>query len=50
MLSMRELEVEASCAKADPVEIKVVNIDVGWVLDDWKCRFVVKMNNTTGVD
>ena len=43
VLSIQELEVEVSCAKSDPVEIKVVNIDVGLVLDDCKEIFVTKM-------
>ena len=50
VLSMQELEVEASCAKADPVDIKVGNIDVGRGWDDWKERFVKKIGSTTGVD
>ena len=39
-----------SCAKTNPVEIKVGNIDVVWGWDDWKDRFVTKMGSTTGVD
>ena len=50
MLNVRELEVEVSCAKADPVEIKVGKIDVGWGWYDWKERFVTNMGSTTGVD
>ena len=47
---MRELEVEVSCAKYDPVEIKVGKIDAGWVWDYWKQSLVTKMGSTTGVD
>ena len=50
VLSIQELEVEVSCAKYDPVEIKVVNIDVGLVLDDCKEIFVTKMGIRAGVD
>ena len=50
MLSVRELEVEVSCAKADPVEIKVGKVDIGWGLYGWKKRFVTKMGSTAGVD
>ena len=50
VLSVRELEVEVSCAKSDPVDIKVVKIDVGWGWNEWKERFVAKMGSTTGVD
>ena len=39
VLIVRELKVELSCAKYDTVEIKVVNIDVGWGWNDWKERF-----------
>ena len=50
MLSMCELEVDISYAKADPVEIKVGNINAGWRWDDWKERFDTKMGSTAGVD
>ena len=30
VLIVQELEVEVSCTKDDPVEIKVGKIDVGW--------------------
>ena len=33
VLIVRELEVEISCAKSEPVEIKVGNIDAGWGWD-----------------
>ena len=49
-MSVQELEVEASCTKADPVDIKVENIDVGQGYDDWKEKFVTKMGITTCVD
>ena len=39
-----------SCAKDDPVEIKVGKIGVGWGRCDWKERFVTNMGSTTGVD
>ena len=47
---VQELEVEASCAKADPVEIKVGKVDIGWGWYGWKERFVTKMGSTAGVD
>ena len=50
VLSMQELEVEVSCAKADPVDIKVGNINVRWGWGDCKERFVMNMGITTGVD
>ena len=50
MLSVRELEVEVSCAKDDPVETKVGNIDVGQGWDDCKERFDTKIGITNGVD
>ena len=50
MLSVQKLEVEVSCAKSNPVEVKVGKFDVGWGWDDCKNRFVTKMGSTTGVD
>ena len=44
------LEVEVRCTKSDPVDIKVVKIDVGWGWDDLKERFVTNRGITTGVD
>ena len=49
-MSVQELEVEVSCAKDDPVEIKVGKIDVGQGWDDWKERFDTKIGITNGVD
>ena len=50
LLSVRELKVDRSCAKADPVDIKVGNINVRWGWGDCKERFVMNMGITTGVD
>ena len=47
---MKKLEVEVSCSKANPVEIKVGNIDAVWGWDDKKEKFVKKMGSTTYVD
>ena len=50
VLSVQELEVEVSCANADTFDIKLGNIDVAWVWDDWKEMFVTNMGGTTCVD
>ena len=50
MLSVKELQVEVSCAKENLVVIKVGNIDVGWGLDDWNERFFINMGSITGFD
>ena len=43
VLSVQELEVEVSFAKAYRVKIKVGKIDVGWGWYDWKDSFFTKM-------
>ena len=50
VMIMLELEVEISCARSDPFEIKVVKIDVGWGCNDCKERFVTKMESKRGID
>ena len=50
VLIMQELEVELSCSKSEPVEIKVGKVDIGWGWYGWKERFVTKMGSTAGVD
>ena len=50
VMRVQELEVEVSCAKADPVDIKVGKINDGWVWNDWNDRFVTELGSTTCVD
>ena len=48
VLSLRELEVEVDCAKANPVEVKVGKIDTGWRWHNWEELFVTMMGSMMG--
>ena len=43
VMSVREMEVDISCTKVNPVEIKVGKVNVGWGWDDWKENFIIKI-------